>query len=374
MSSKKQIQTTELTDYRKICKIKDFSDFKKGSLLENYLYIVKKPEILNLSMPLNSKLRKNIPKKCTTQEFYCASINYALCLKNQTILYNNKLLPDSFRHYGLLSSHKSLKYNNVFKNFRLNKKKEKVKWQPGDSIFLSGEFSEEYGHFLLEVVSRLWITDFIDISQYKFIMNPNDHQQWQLDMIKALGIKEKQIVYLEQPIKCERLHIPVQSYVLRKYTSTFAYKVWKKIGDYYDVGVGPEKIYVSRSRLNNKRRRLVNEAEVEELMSSYGFSIIHPQELSFSEQVNCFRNAKIIVGPSGSAMYNCVFQKKSAKKLILSSDKFFKMNDVLINTSTKGQLNYFFGKANDVNKPGARAEWFVHIGKLKNFLKDFLET
>jgi capsular polysaccharide biosynthesis protein len=372
MSSNKQIQKLEVTDYQNICQVKEFSDYKEGSLQENSLYIVKKPELLKLIPPLNSSQGIRIPKKCSTQEFYLASINNALCLKNQIILYNNKLLPDSFRHYGLLSTHRSLRYNGVGKSFNLTKnKKDKINWQPGDSIFLSGEFSEEYGHFLLEVVSRLWILDFIDTSQYTFIMNPNDNQLWQLDILKALGIKEKQIVYLGHPTICERLHIPVQSFVLRKYTSTFAHNIWKRIGDYYDNGVGPEKIYVSRSKLKNKRRQLVNEAEVEELFSSHGFHIIHPQELSLSDQINYFRNANIIAGPSGSAMYNCVFQKKSGKKLILTSDTFFKLNDIFINTSTKGQLSYFFGQTIDVDRPAARADWLVQLGKLKMFLQDF---
>ncbi|WP_332694898.1 glycosyltransferase family 61 protein [Halalkalibacter lacteus] len=372
MSSKKQVQKLEVTDYKKICQVKDFSDYKKGRLQENSFYIVKKPEILKLIPPQNSPLGQKIPKKCSTQEFYLASINHALCMENQIILYNNKLLPDSFRHYGLLSAHRSLRYNGTTNSFNLTKKKkEKISWLPGDSLFLSGEFSEEYGHFLLEVVSRLWIMDFIDTSQFKFIMNPSDNQLWQLDFLKALGIKEKQIVYLHQPTICERLHIPVQSFVLRKYTSTLAHKTWKKIGDYYDTGVGPEKIYVSRSKLKNKRRLLVNEVEVEELFHSLGFHIIHPQELSLSNQINYFRNAKFIAGPSGSAMYNCVFEKKSVKKLILASETFFKMNDIFINTSTKGQLSYFIGKTIDANKPAVRAEWLVQLGKLKKLLKEF---
>ncbi|WP_332633059.1 glycosyltransferase family 61 protein [Halalkalibacter flavus] len=373
MSSKKQIKKLKLIDYRNICKVKNFSDYKVGCLPENNLYIVKKPETLALIPPLNPSLKQRVPKKCRTKEFYLASIKHALCIKNQIILYNNRLLPDSLRLYGLLSSHKSLYNNGAFNNFNLNKKKDKVIWQPGDSIFLSGEYSEGYGHFLLEVVSRLWITDFLDISQYKFIMNPNDNQRWQLDLLKGLGIKKKQIVYLHQPIQCESLHIPVQSFVLKKYTSTLAHKTWEKIGDYYDNGIGPEKIYVSRSKLKNKRRQLINEAKVEELFSSHGFRIIHPQELSLSQQINFFRNAKVIAGPSGSAMYNCVFQKRSSKKIILASDKFFKLNDVFINTPTKGQLSYFRGKTVD-NRPGVRANWFVEIAKLKKYLQNFLDN
>lgn len=108
-----------------------------------------------------------------------------------------------------------------------------------------------------------------------------------------------------------------------------------------------DKIYVSRSRLIKDKRQL---------FSSQGFSIIHPQELSISKQINLFRNAKIIAGPSGSAMYNCVFQIKPAKKLILASDRFFKISDVLINTSTNGQLYYFIGHTVNQNQEGVMTD------------------
>lgn len=157
---------------------------------------------------------------------------------------------------------------------------------------------------------------------------------------------------------------------MRKFTSTFANDVWRRIGDYYDDGVGPKKIYVSRLKLKNKRRRLLNEIDVENVFASHGFSIIHPQELSFRKQVSLFRNADFIAGPAGSAMYNCAFQKKPRKTLILSSRKFFKLSDVLINTSTEGQMNYFIGETVDNLTPGVRADWLVDIKKLKNFLKD----
>ncbi|OLO37215.1 hypothetical protein BTR23_13900 [Alkalihalophilus pseudofirmus] len=368
----KKIENLKLLNYHDFCKVKEFRDYRKGVLQENSIYIVKEPETLSIIPPLNSFPKQKIPNKCLSKEFYFASIKNALCFKHQTIVYDNQfILPDSFRHCDIISSHRSLQYDADTSSYNLKEKFNKVIWQPGDCIFLSGENSSGFGHFLLETVSRLWITKYIGIKEYKFIMNPYDRQPWQIDILRALGIRPEQIVYLHHPVRCERLHIPVQSFVLRMYTSTFAYETWQKIGEYYDASVGFDKIYVSRSKLINKRRRLLNELEVEKVFSSKGFSIIHPQELSINKQINLFRNAKIIAGPSGSAMYNCVFQNKPIKKLILSSDRFFKMSDVLINTSTKGQLYYFIGHTVNQNTEGVKTDWWIDIGKLKKFLIDF---
>ncbi|MFC0470041.1 DUF563 domain-containing protein [Halalkalibacter kiskunsagensis] len=373
MKLKKEMK---LIDYQDICDVKDFKQYKMGNLPRSCYYVVQGPEKTNIVRPIipvkYESLKKQIPNESISQDFYLASIKNALCLKNQTVVYNQQyLLPDSFRNYDPFFFHLYLKYNQARNRFSLKEKSSKVIRQTGDSIFLSGEISGAYGHFLLEVVSRLWITKFIDISQYKFIMNPNDTNQWQLDILQALGIRKNQIVRINQPIVCDRLHIPVQTFVLRKYTSSFANSIWRKIGDYYDEGVGPKKIYVSRTKLKNKRRCLVNEKEVEKLFSSYGFTIIHPQELSVIQQINIFRNANIIAGPSGSAMYNCVFQNKPTKKLILTSRLFFKQNDILINSSNQGQLNYFIGETIDTNTPANRASWAVNLKQLKKYLENF---
>lgn len=208
MNNEKQNKQLKLVDYTEICQIEDFKDYKKGILPQNTLYIVKESEKINLIPPQNPFPQQTIPTTCTTQPFYLASINNAICLKNQTILYKNRfILPDSFRHYDTDTSHRSLYYEAASNSFKLKEAPRHVNFEPGDSIFLSGEISDGFGHFLLEVVSRLWITKFIDISQYKVVMNPNDKQSWQFEILRALGIRPKQIRYLHHPTRIERLHI-----------------------------------------------------------------------------------------------------------------------------------------------------------------------
>lgn len=361
----------KVVSYRDICQVKDFKDFKMGILPENALYILKEAEKIPIVPPMKPFPGICLPHECVTEDFYLASLKNALCLKNQTILYSqNLILPDSFRHYEFNGSTRNLHYNGRLKQFTLKKKLGKPVFQKGDCFFLSGEISKGFGHFLLEVISRLWITNYINIKKAKFIMNPEDRESWQLDILQALGIGQKQIIYLHNPIRCERLHIPVQSFALRKYTSALAFNTWKRIGDYYDRGSGIERIYISRSKLNNERRNLINEKTVEKVFSQNGFKIVHPQEMNISEQINLFRNAQIIAGPSGSAMYNSVFQQKQAKILILASQKFFKLSDILINTSAGGKLYYLVGETTDNVTPGIKADWKLDINQLNQFLKE----
>ncbi len=72
----------------------------------------------------------------------------------------------------------------------------------------------------------------------------------------------------------------------------------------------------------------------------------------------------MIAGPSGSAMYNCVFQNNPTIKLILTPSNFFKLSDVLINTTNKGQLHYFTGETVDKTLPENIADWKINVEKL----------
>ncbi|MED4080644.1 DUF563 domain-containing protein [Halalkalibacterium halodurans] len=374
MVSLSQGTALSITAYENICEQKEIQDFTLGPIQRNYLYFAGSPETVKIKPPIRPFPNQSIPSHCETKPFYLASIKQPMCVKHQVILYKQtSLLPDSFRHETRDDFHQALHYDLKTKQYRIKRLEETTRWLPGDSLFLSGEFSGEYGHFLLEILSRLWITDFIQIQSLPILMNPTDRKQWQLDLLKPFGIKKPQIVPLHQPTVCERLHIPVQSFSLRRYTSSFAHKVWKTIGDYYDTGSQqvPDKIYVSRSRLKSNRRRLINETDVERLFSRNGFQIIHPQELTIKEQINLFRHAQVIAGPLGSAMYNCVFQTKPTKKLLLTYEKFIKMSDLLINTSTNGLLYYFAGTEHKQNKSPSNTEWSINLNQLAAYLENF---
>ena len=71
-----------------------------------------------------------------------------------------------------------------------------------------------------------------------------------------------------------------------------------------------DKIYVSRLGVPN--RRMTNETELIEQLSRMGFRIVAGEEMPFEDQVNTFRNARLIVGPYGSGLINAAFAATDA--------------------------------------------------------------
>ena len=70
-------------------------------------------------------------------------------------------------------------------------------------------------------------------------------------------------------------------------------------------GDGPRRIFLSRS----KSERLYNQKAIEEIAAAFGFVIVHPETLSFRDQIQLFHNADCIVGPSGAAWSGILFSR-----------------------------------------------------------------
>jgi capsular polysaccharide biosynthesis protein len=75
-------------------------------------------------------------------------------------------------------------------------------------------------------------------------------------------------------------------------------------------------IFVSRAKV--ERRRMLNEHELYPGLTRRGFSIIHPETLSLTEQVDVFRAARDVVGVHGAGLVNAVWSKRLERILEIS--------------------------------------------------------
>ncbi len=126
-----------------------------------------------------------------------------------------------------------------------------------------------------------------------------------------------------------------------------------------------DRIYVSRSR--QKARRIHNEKEVMEVVTSFGFEIIYFEDLSFEEQVKLVRNTKILVTSHGANMTNSMFMPDNSKVLeILRGDKpnfcYWALAEV-----TKKKYYYHFAKVVGNDHLLVDIEQFkIHLQKVLN--------
>jgi hypothetical protein len=81
-----------------------------------------------------------------------------------------------------------------------------------------------------------------------------------------------------------------------------------------------QNIYITRTG-NLNGRHIENEKELLNILESYDFICVNPDQMSFKEQLNLFATAKIVVAPHGAALSHLVNFPANAKILELNSDR-----------------------------------------------------
>lgn len=71
-----------------------------------------------------------------------------------------------------------------------------------------------------------------------------------------------------------------------------------------------KKVYLAR---NDNAGRSYNQAEVLDLVVKQGFVPVYLEELSFLEQVHLFQNADVVIGASGAAWTNIIYNKPNSQ-------------------------------------------------------------
>lgn len=200
------------------------------------------------------------------------------------------------------------------------------------AISLLKDHNENYYHWLLESLPRAVIA----LRQSSLLDYP-------ILIDEGLPAQFLESLHLLSP---SRKYIPIQS-GLRVHVQKLIFpSVFAPTHDYYgnspqakDFLIAPEAIALLReaylplghlnegndyppfiyvARTGGSHRSISNEAVVIEVVKEFGFAVIYPGKLSFSEQISLFHNAKVIVGPTGAGMANIIFSKPDCNIAILA--------------------------------------------------------
>nr|WP_280521186.1 glycosyltransferase family 61 protein [Paenibacillus mangrovi] len=182
--------------------------------------------------------------------------------------------------------------------------------------------SQNYFHWLYDVLGRLHLLQLSGIKVDKYVINRRSRIWWDIDdlngprpfqeeSLRMLGIDSKQIIETHEEFNLKAGQVVVMSHTERrgypKWASEFLRKVFLFDRGLDVNGQGSEYIYISR--LKAKRRRILNETDVIDLLTAHGFKIYSLEEMSMDEQIRLFNNAKVVVSPHGAGMSNITFCK-----------------------------------------------------------------
>jgi len=101
------------------------------------------------------------------------------------------------------------------------------------------------------------------------------------------------------------------------------------------------------TRRSQTRRRLDNEAELEEALRRRGFSIVDPGEVDYATQIAMFRRAEMIVAPHGAALTNLIFCRQGVRVLELMPDRYINLGLQRIANLKSAAYGYIVGPSRE---------------------------
>lgn len=187
-------------------------------------------------------------------------------------------------------------------------------------LYIGAFETYQYGHFLVEGVSQLWaLAENRDVPVfYANWMNSikrirmRRKKSYIDDFMSYLPISRDGLYYSDRLIKFNKIRIP-------QHTSVFGDKMFnhhrlvpefvaKKILETNETTFSEyETIYLSRSKLKDGARSIINESDLEARLREKEVEIVYPESMTLSQQIILLNSSKNIIAVQGSALHSILF-------------------------------------------------------------------
>ena len=191
--------------------------------------------------------------------------------------------------------------------------------------------SGHWGHFLTETLARV---NHLDAPSLNVFVSGD------LGVVKKM-YPQHNYVSFSSIVRVKKLLLPVPTMVNCYSVFPEHIDTCRRLGDYF----GREnnkygKVYLSRTKLTRSNRWTQGEPELEKMLESAGWTIIHMQDHSVREQLGILENSDVIAGCIGSAFHNLMMTRKNPGNVIyLTCNEFdtnpnYALHDVILGNET----------------------------------------
>lgn len=185
---------------------------------------------------------------------------------------------------------------------------------------LLGRLTGHYGHFILESLSRTWaaVHPFGGHLPLYFVgRRPRQRlRDWQREILDFYGLTDR-VRIIGRNTRFQSLLIPDPGLISQVGLNE---EHAKFLGKYEAADVVPgRKLWLSRS--GQRRRGVMNEEALEQILVEAGWTIFRPQDHSFLDQLNIFQSAERIAGFIGSAFHSLICLRRSQAKIDIFADR-----------------------------------------------------
>ena len=170
-------------------------------------------------------------------------------------------------------------------------------------VVYAGHLSYHFGHFILESLSRLWFAREHPERPIVWACRPEPvppaWHGWQRQILDVLGLRNE-VLLLTEPTRFRSVDIPEPGYRVKDF---FSRQHARFLATYPARRRDPDlRVWLSRSGSDSEYRSL-HEARLEEQLADHGWTIVQPETLPISEQLELLATAGRVAGEQGSAFH-----------------------------------------------------------------------
>lgn len=215
-----------------------------------------------------------------------------------------------------------------------------LKYRPSNmlipcGIMLSGNYSWNYYHFVIEFITKLLLINDLSLPKEvpllvdEYVKNCSNYQE----ILRYFNSCNRELIYLKSGYRyqVETLYYPSLLNLIPPEFKNINDIIFSdclfnvKSIDFLRRTLLPKRVTTNSkkrvflSRRNISSRRSYNERELLEIFEKYDFQIVCPEDYNIAEQVYLFNNADFIVGATGAAFTNILFCKQGCKVLCITN-------------------------------------------------------
>ncbi|MDR2745644.1 MAG: glycosyltransferase family 61 protein [Desulfovibrio sp.] len=278
------------------------------------------------------------------------------------------------KNYEVILEHTSQKNNPLLNN--IITKREIIKIGKSVAQISLNGLENNYGHHLIEYLSRYWLLRESGIKPDYYIMTKTEkfQQQW-LDLLDIdinriipsdtrVLIQAKNLIVPSLTNNWKPIHYRgyegyakqwIPSWLITCYREKFLPDFLRKIN--LRTGGCAKRIYISRGAA--ERRKILNEDELLPILKRNKFEICILENLDVKEQINLFIEAEIVAGVHGAGLGNIIFTDKNTKVMEIFSQYYLDYAFRVLATCLGIHYNYIVGQSINTENVHPQEENFI---------------
>lgn len=189
-----------------------------------------------------------------------------------------------------------------------------------------GNFWKQWGHFLIDSISRIWYFLENDSEKFKICYTGEKIDGIYKDFFNLFGLDESRFINIQEPHQFKEVIVPECSHMPGLYYSKEWLQIFDKVIDkamkeYTQLGLKNhgKRIIFSRKNFIKKFKAPfeIGELKIVKLFQKNGYEVIYPEEYSLIEQISIIQNSDEIVSISGTLAHTLIFAKNGTKLIQL---------------------------------------------------------